>query len=215
LDALPPASAQPATDPPAYAYAPGDIYPVGERERELCAKADHPDWLYLSGLFVLDVAGVFVNGALLASDANGNPKTSSSAVRQLGPAAIGFSWGATIGGGYLALPKCDPHWVSYAPREGDVRSPWPLALTLATIGGIFGASMTGVFTTLQASSADMQNWSTEERAGRLWIAGLSGFVGALVPYLIPPRTWSGARELARIRASADAHGAGLSYSLAF
>jgi hypothetical protein len=215
LDALPPASAQPPNDPPAHTYAPGDIYPVGEHERELCAKADHPDWLYLSGLFALDVAGVFLNARLIATDGSGAPKVSSSVVRQLGPAAIGLSWGATIGGGYLALPKCEPHWVSYAPPEGEVRSPWPLALTLATIGGVFGASMTGVFTTLQASSADMLQWSTEERAGRLWIAGVSGFVGALVPYLIPPRTWSGARELARIRATADGRGAGVSYSIVF
>jgi len=215
LDALPPASAQPSSDPPAYTYAPSDIYPVGERERELCGKADHPDWLYLGGLLVLDVAGVFANAQLTATDGNARPYVSSSAVRQLGPAAIGLSWGATIGGGYLALPKCEPHWVSYAPREGEVRSPWPLALTLAMVGGMFGASMTGVFTTLQTSSVDQRTWSTEERAARLWIGGATGFIGALLPYVIPPRTWSAARELARIRATADAHGVGVAYSIAF
>ena len=36
--------------------------------------------------------------------------------------------GRRAGGGYLALPKCDPHWVGEAPREGDVRASWPLAL---------------------------------------------------------------------------------------
>jgi hypothetical protein len=224
LDAVP-ASAQPAQPAvvdaaPAYAYAPGDIYPVGERERELCAKADHPDWWYLGGLFVLDMASAFANSRLGAATLDPTthlykPNVDSPFLRQLGPASIGLAWGATIGGGYLALPKCDPHWVSHAPREGDVRSPWPLALTLATVGGMFGASMTGVFTTLQRSSEEMRAWTTEERAARLWIGGISGFVGALVPYLLPPRTWSGARELANIRATADAHGAGIAYSVVF
>jgi hypothetical protein len=215
LDALPPASAQPSADPPAYTYAPSDIYPASDRERELCAKADHPDWLYLGGLVALDVLAVFANEKLTATDGSGHPYVSSSAVRQLGPASIGLSWGATIGGGYLALPKCEPHWVSYAPREGEVRSPWPLALTLAMVGGMFGASMTGVFTTLQTSGFDQREWSTEERAGRLWISGAAGFVGALLPYVLSPRTWSAASELAHIRASADAHGFGLSYSIRF
>lgn len=228
--APPPLSATPPTPAvvveaaaPAYAYSPSDIYPVGERERELCAKADHPDWLYLGGLVALDVLAVFANAKLGAAtlkldDKNvwrWTPDVSSSALRQLGPASIGLSWGATIGGGYLALPKCEPHWVSYAPREGEVRSTWPLALSLAMVGGMFGASMTGVFTTLQRSSDDMSAWSTEERAARLWIGGITGFVGALVPYLLPPKTWRSALELARIRATADAHGAHVSYGFTF
>ena len=37
-------------------------------------------------------------------------------------------------------------------------------------------------------------------------AGLSGFGGALLPYLLPPRTWSAARELDKLRFGADARG---------
>lgn len=208
MDAAPP-PASPPKDPPAYVYAPSDIYPVGDRERELCAKADHPDWIYLGGLLALDIGSIWLNSQLM------DPAKHPEGIRLLGPAAVGFSWGATIGGGYLALPKCDPHWVSYAPREGDVRATWPLALTLALVGGMIGATITGVATTSASTTTDLLGWSTEERAARLWIAGGAGFIGALVPYLLPPKTWSAARELAHIRATADAHGAYFSYSVAF
>ncbi len=207
MDAAPP-PASPPNDPPAYVYAPSDIYPVGERERDLCAKADHPDWIYLGGLLALDVGSIWLNGRLMLNQ-------DSAGLRLLGPAAVGFSWGATIGGGYLALPKCDPHWVTYAPREGDVRATWPLALTLALVGGMMGATITGVVTTAASTPEELKIWSTEERAARLWIAGGMGFIGALVPYLLPPQTWRASRELAHIRATADSHGAYLNYSVAF
>jgi phosphate/sulfate permease len=206
LDSAPP-PASPPNDPPPYVYAPSDIYPVGERERELCAKADHPDWIYLGGLLALDIGSMFANSKLTGS--------SSESVRMIGPASIGFSFGATIGGGYLALPKCEPHWVTYAPREGYVRSTWPIAVTLAMVGGVLGTSMAAISTTNAALPLEVQSWSTEERAARLWIAGGFGVIGALVPYILPPQTWRAANELARIRATADAHGAYVRYSLSF
>ena len=47
------------------------------------------------------------------------------------------------------------------------------------------------------------------------VAALAGFGGALIPYLLPPRTLSAARELDRIRFQADSHGAYAQYTLAF
>ena len=47
-------------------------------------------------------------------------------------------------------------------------------------------------------------------------AGLAGFAGALIPYLLPPTTWSAARELEHIRAGTDGTSAlSLGYTLAF
>jgi hypothetical protein len=46
-------------------------------------------------------------------------------------------------------------------------------------------------------------------------AGLAGLGGALLPYLIPPRTWAAAQELDRLRFETDGRGAVVRYSLAF
>jgi hypothetical protein len=51
----PAAAADPAGAGGTYAYAPGDIYPRTDRERDLCDRASRPDWLYLGGLAALDV----------------------------------------------------------------------------------------------------------------------------------------------------------------
>jgi hypothetical protein len=40
----------------------------------------------------------------------------------------------------------------------------------------------------------------------LVVAGVAGFAGALLPYLIPPRTWAAARELERLRFEVDGRG---------
>jgi len=106
LDSLPP-------PPPAlYADAPGDIYPRNMRERDICARAAEPDWLYLGGLVALD-AVVFWAGV--------RPEikySSSLPIRFTGPVMIGLTWGATVGGAWLALPKCSAEWVVASPREG-------------------------------------------------------------------------------------------------
>ena len=47
-------------------------------------------------------------------------------------------------------------------------------------------------------------------------AGVAGFGGALLPYLLPPSTWAAARELDHLRFGADARGnVVLGYSRAF
>ena len=210
MDSAPP-PATPLTDPPAYVYGPSDIYPLAStgpsgsrsREEELCGKADHPDWLYLGGLLALDVGAIYV--------ATGPLKYATAPeVRGIGPALIGFTWGATITGSYLAMPKCDPHWVSYPPREGDVRDRLPLALTLALVSAVTAPIIMAV-----ATGPQPDNWTTQERMARLFVAGGSALVGAVVPYLLPPKTYRAARELERIRIGADAHGAFGSYTIRF
>jgi hypothetical protein len=66
-----------------------------------------------------------------------------------------------------------------------------------------------------AVRSSKKSWSTFEREMHVVAAGVAGAAGALVPYLIPPRTWAAARELDRIRFGADGHGGFLSYSATF
>jgi hypothetical protein len=216
LDSLPPPP-PPSLDPP-YVFAANDIYPVGPREKELCAHASSPDWLYLGGLAVLDVGVVFANSF------NANPDRSidspgpwsgfkvshDSNVRTLGPVTIGLAWGATLGGGYLALPKCKPHWVGTSPREGGRRSSLPIALSLAAV-----AAITSPFASFIISGSTPTDWTISERTVRLFVAGGFGAAGALLPYLIPPRTWSAAKELERIGVDPIDKGAFLSYTARF
>jgi hypothetical protein len=200
VDSLPP------TPPAEYALAPGDIYPAGPRERELCATASHPDWLYLGALAVLDVGAIWFGSSATVK------YSSSVPLRDSGPAMIGLTWGATIGGGWLALPKCSPEWVGEAPREGSVRATWPLALALAMLAGATAPIVNGIAIGYDLPFA----WSTFEREMHLVTAAAAGFGGALLPYLIPPRTWAASLELDRLRLGTDGHG-GLSvgYSVAF
>jgi len=198
VDALPP------SPPAAYAYAPGDIYPRGSREEDLCATASHPDWLYLGALVALDAASFYGGSTDTFKFAD------SAAVRYLGPAMIGLTWGATLGGGYLALPKCEPHWVSHAPREGGVRASWPLALSFALLAGATAPIVNGIAVgscfDARCQGGLPDKWDDTERSMHLVVAGVAGFGGALLPYLLPPRTWSAAKELDHLRVGADARG---------
>ncbi len=215
VDALPP---QP---PVPYAYAPSDIYPRGAEEEELCRRASHPDWIYLGALAALDTGAFYWGGTdtFRWSD--------SIAVRLAGPAMIGVTWGATVGGAWLALPKCRRHWVGEPPREGDVRATWPVALSLALLAGVTAPVVNGIsvgYCTDQPTATSSHqcqgglpgNWDDTERVTHVVVAGVAGFGGALLPYLIPPSTWRAAREIDRIRVGADGRGnAFLSYSGSF
>lgn len=190
-------------DPPAYHYsAATELAPRGAEERKLCEKASTPDWLYFLPLLALDVGSVALDGALKYQEQTG--------VRLLGPSAVGLTWGATIGGGYLALPKCDMRFVSHTPIEGDVRSSWPLAISLAVLAGATAPVIVGV-----EQGGLPSDWTTAERVMRLVLAGTTGFVGALVPYLLPPKTWRAAKELERLRVGASSNGAALAYTISF
>lgn len=202
MDSLPP---QP---PPAYAAAPSDIYPRNADEEKLCAEASHPDWFYLGGLLALDVGAIGYG-----SSADIKFSTSEPVRTLIGPGLIGLAWGATIGGTWLALPKCEPHWVGETPPEGGVRATWPLALSLALLAG----ATAPIVNAIAIGSYNLPlEWSTEERAMHLVVAGVAGFGGALLPYLLPPRTWAAARELDRLRFGTDGHGnAYIGYSAVF
>ena len=192
MDALPP----PPPAQTAYVYGPGDIYPRSERERELCVRASHADWLYLTGLVLLDAGAVILGGT--------DPvKSSGPYVSFISPVAIGLTWGATLGGGYLALPKCSVDWVDVPPREGNVHATWPIALALALLSGATAPIVYGI----AINAGDLpSDWSTENRALHVVAAGVVGFGGALLPYLLPPVTWRSAKEIERIRAATDGHG---------
>jgi len=198
LDALPPrdppAAVQAHETPAAYAVAPGDIYARDAREEELCNSASHPDWLYLGGLLALDVGGVALGSKAVK-------RASDVAVRLTGPAAIGVTWGATVGGAWLALPKCSTRWVGESPPEGVVRASMPLAVSLAVLAGVTAPIVSGI-----AVGPIPASWSALESEMHLVIAGVAGFGGALLPYLISPRTWTAARELEHLRFQVDGRG---------
>jgi hypothetical protein len=201
----PPSSASSAPANAPYVYAATDERPRTPRERELCRAASTFDWLYW-GTTVAATAGAITLDVLTIHTSN------ETAVRLTGPGLIGLTWGSVLGGGYLSLPKCEPGLVRSGPPEGDVHKTWPGAVAIALLAGVTAPLVVGIET---GSGASTLSWSTEERAGRLITAGLAGFGGALVPYLLPPRTWRAAKKLEEIRMGADTRGAFLSYSLRF
>jgi hypothetical protein len=195
-------------DPPAYHLAaPTALAPRDAEERRLCNAAasklsDPYVWLYGVPLLAMNVGAIALDSNLKYAD--------DSSVRALGPSAVGLAWGALIGGGYLLLPKCDPHFVSYTPAEGDVRPSWPLAIVLAVLAGATAPVVVGIET-----GGLPPNWTTEERVTRLVLAGTTGFVGALLPYLLPPRSWRAAKKLEKLRLGASATGAIATLSFSF
>jgi hypothetical protein len=120
-----------------------------------------------------------------------------------GPLVLGTAWGATVGGAWLALPKCSTSWVGEPPPEGDPRATWPLAVSFALLAGATAPVLNAII----VGSNDLPlEWSTWQRELHVIVAGLAGFGGALLPYLIPPRSWSAARELERIRVGVGVNG---------
>jgi hypothetical protein len=130
----------------------------------------------------------------------------------MGPSLIGLSWGFTVGGGYLALPKCSPDFVTAAPPEGGVRADWPMAVGMTLLATATAPVLVGIET---GSGGVTLPWSTTERSMRLVLAGAGGMVGALLPYLLPPKTWRNAKKLEHLRAGATAHGGFVGYAFAF
>jgi hypothetical protein len=194
----------PTPGPPAAAkrLAATEYAPREGRERELCTAAGRTDTLYIA------ITAKAAVGSIVLHVATKN--ASDVGVRMLGPGFVGLSWGWLLGGGYLAFPKCHPNFAGEPPPEGGAREIWPVALTLATLSGATAPMLTGVITGPLVST-----WTTEERVGRLVVAGVMGFAGALLPYLLPPRTWRAARELERLRVEAGPDGAVLGWHATF
>ncbi len=184
-------------------YAATDIRPRQTKEIELCEKASHFDWQY-TGAFALGfAASMYMNLDVLKH--NG-----SAALRLLGPGLVGFTWGGVLGGGYLSLPKCDPLWAEGPPPEGNVRAQWPLATTIAIIAGVTAPIMDYTFL-----GPVKPFWPVGERTARVFVGAGAGVIGAFFPYLLPPRTWSAAKQIERMRVEGMPGGAQLSYRLVF
>jgi hypothetical protein len=162
--------------------------------------------VYLGALAVLDVAAIGLGSSYSIK------YTGSIPLRMSGPLMIGLTWGATIGGAWLALPQCSPDWVGESPREGGDRAIWPMALSLALLAAATAPIVNGI----AIGSNLPHDWTDLERGTHVVVAGLAGFGGALLPYVLPPRTWRAAREIERIRMGAGAGGGMfLSYAVVF
>jgi hypothetical protein len=211
-----PPSAANAPDEPDFAVpAGGDIYPRTPEEKRLCDKASSPDWLYLGGSVAAVVASVFVDRRLNAIEKPANLEgfytIKEPGVRLIGPPLVGLSWGFLLGGMYLALPKCDPRWIGEAPREGSVRRTWPVALSLAALAGLSAPFFMGVEQGFDVLSAA----AVSERQARVFLSAGLGFGGALLPYLLPPKTWRAAKKLETLRAEPYQDGAIVKYVVQF
>ncbi len=186
-------------------YAVTEYRPRGAVEVDLCDRASHVDWVYAGGAVLADAATVALDSLFFQAQ-------TAAGVRLIGPSLIGLSWGFTVGGGYLALPKCSPDFVRAPPPEGGGHADWPMAVSLT----LLAAATAPVIVGIETGGGDVTlPWSTTERSLRLVLAGAGGAIGALLPYVMPPRTWRAAKELERIRAGADARGAFVGYSLTF
>jgi hypothetical protein len=193
----------PPPDQAPYVYAATDIRPRQTREIELCEKASHFDWQYTGGFALAFAASIYVNIDRLKH-------TGHTALRLLGPGLVGFTWGGFLSGGYLSLPKCDPLWAYGPPPEGNVRTAWPLATAIAILSGVTAPIMDYTF----LGPVKIQ-WPVEERSARVFVAAGAGLLGALFPYVLPPRTWSAAKEIERMRVEGMPGGAQLSYTTHF
>jgi hypothetical protein len=172
---------------------------------ELCERASSFDWLYFS-------LPVLSTGASIAVDSQVLKYNSGNVGPVLGAAWVGFSWGWTLGSLYLSLPKCSPDYLPATPPEGNVRSIWELATAFALLSGASAPMIVGTET-----GPIPTQWPVSERVVRLIVGGTAGALGALFPYVLPPRTWSAARELQRIRLAPAEVGAGgfVSYGFRF
>jgi hypothetical protein len=190
-------------------YAATDERPRTPEEKRLCDKASSVDWLYLG-------TGVLLTAGAIAFDTAERQTTSedtgSVAGRYAGASLVGLTWGFTLGGGYLALPKCSPDFVSSRPPEGDVRTDWEIAAAFAGLAGL-----TSPIIVATETGGLPPQWSNTERVMRLVLASGLGIAGSLVPYVLPPKTWRAAKELEHLRAgpTADAKGAFLSWGVTF
>jgi hypothetical protein len=192
---------------PPIVYAADDQRPRGPREEDLCERASTPDWLYMGASAALFAGSLYVDGKYFKF-------SEQPGIRTIGPGLVGLTWGFTLGGGYLAQPKCSPDWVSYPPPEGDVRTTWPLAVALGLFAGITGPMLESYFA-LPCPGCMPQEWSVSERRFRIFVGGGAAVLGAFLPYVLPPKTWRNAKELEKIRAEGNKSGGFLTYTTRF
>ena len=192
---------EPVEPPDNYVYAATDHRPRTAEERDLCEAADHPDWLYLGGLVLLNVGAVVLDKVATAEPTEEPARTryadtGQAALRLVTAGTVGLTWGGLVSGMYLSLPKCNRNWVPSAPREGVVRTNLPLSITLSALATatapLFVAIETGPFSRL---------WGVPERSMRVLIPMATGLIGSLLPYIpfLAPKTWRAALKLNDLR----------------
>lgn len=188
-----------------------DFYGRNARETDLCVAASKPDWLYLAippalvaGAIALDVA-VFKYDWASFGGTDGSP-----AVRDIGPALVGATWGLFMGSFMPSMPKCSPHFVTTVPPEGQVRTSWPIALSFALLAGITAPMVDYI-----AIGPVPLAWTDGERVSRIAVASAFAFGMALFPYLVAPKPLRAMRELYNIRASITPQASFVSYSMRF
>ena len=196
----PPAAVAPARDA-APAPAATDFQPREGREAELCERASTVDWLYLGTAFLSNVGTIYLDGNWFKDDQR-------PVVRTIGPALVGLSWGWTLGAIYPSLPKCSTTWVAHAPPEGAVYTSTPYAIAMTLIAGITAPILVGVEPAAGLPLAP-------RRADGARLLGRHRLIGAVMPYLLPPKTWRAAKELERIRAGGDGQSFFVGYRVQF
>jgi hypothetical protein len=186
-----------------YTYAATDVRPRGAEEEALCASASHIDVLYVGTTAALFAGSIYLDIGPLK-------ESTTPAVRLMGPTLVGVTWGSVIGGGYLAWPKCRTDWAPTTPREGDFRSTAPLAIALAML-----SAATAPVIDWFSMGPPHNDWPLLERSERVLFAMGGGFLGALLPYALPPKPWRAFKELQRLRPTGTASGASVSYVVSF
>jgi hypothetical protein len=183
----------------------GQLGARSQEEAELCRDAGRFDWPYLSLLVAADAGTIVLDSQVFQS-------SGQAAVRLLGPGLVGLSWGWSVGGAYLTLPQCSADWVRSRPLEGSRRSELPLAISFTVLAAAMGPVVVGVET---GDGPSTLAWSPGERVMRLVIAGATGAVGSVMPYVLPPRTWRALRKLEALQAGVADRGGFVGYRVAF
>ena len=97
---------------------PGDIYPRGARERELCEPVEPPRLALPVGR-----SCCWTPGPSPGRERPRRSRTRRACSCDARPRRRGAGMGApAVGGAWLALPKCSPTWLGEPPREGAVRA---------------------------------------------------------------------------------------------
>lgn len=195
-------------------YAATDYRPRGVVEKDLCARASSPDYVYILGTAALTAGAVMFDTKIGKHSEKPFWRIASTGL-------IGVTMGSFIGGGYLSLPKCSPDFVPPVQPEGDTASRWPLAIALSVAAGVVSPFLVWVETGFVP-----EEWSMSERGARIYVPALAGVAGALLPWIpaIAPKTYRNMLKLERLRlqgapvppgANTAATGAMLGYSFQF
>ncbi len=188
-----------------------DFYGRNAHETDLCVSASKPDWLYLAIPPLLVAGAITLDTQVFKYDwASFGGTTGNPAVRDLGPALVGATWGLFMGSFFPSMPKCSTHFVTTTPPEGLVRTQWPIALSFAILAGI-----TAPLVDYIAIGPVPLSWQDGERVSRIVVASTFAFGMALFPYLVPPKPLRAMRELFNIRASITPQASFVSYSARF